>query len=109
MKRAFVLAIASFAIAASAAAQVPTTSPTPGPHDPNPPMNAPDLRLPPPCAPTPSLAANGGVVRPVATQPQPAIGAAARSVDGDSAIQCSASTAAQSAELPGLISPAANQ
>ena len=108
MKPAFVLAIASFAIAASAAAQAPTTSSTPGPHDPNPPMNAPDLRLPPPCAPTPNLAANGGAVRPVATQPK-RVAAGAGPIDSDSTIQCSANAAVQSAELPGLISPAANQ
>jgi len=107
MKQALVLVVASFAMAASAAAQVPTTNPTPGPHDPNPPTNAPDLRLPPPCAPTPNLAANGGVVRPVATQPKP--GSGATPIDSDSTIQCSANTAAQSAELPGLISPAAAQ
>ena len=109
MKQAFLLAIASFAIAASGAAQVPTTGLTPGPHDPNPPMNTPDLRLPPPCAPTPNLAADGGVARPVATQPSSATGAGARPIDSDSTTQCSANTAAQSAELPGLISPAANR
>ena len=107
MKQALILAAASLVLAASAAAQVPTTSPTPGPHDPNPPTNAPDLRLPPPCAPAANLAANGGVVQPVTTSPGPIIGAGATAVD--TTIQCSANTATQSAELPGLISPAANQ
>ncbi len=64
MKPAYVLAIAILTVAAPALAQAP------GPHDPNPPRESPDLRLPPPCAPTPNLAADG-----VAAKPEPAAGA----------------------------------
>jgi hypothetical protein len=41
-----------------AAAQAPDRNAPTGPYNPNPPANAPDLRLPPPCAPTPNLASN---------------------------------------------------
>jgi hypothetical protein len=39
-----------------AAAQAPDRNAPTGPYNPNPPANAPDLRLPPPCAPAPNLA-----------------------------------------------------
>jgi hypothetical protein len=98
MKQALVLAIASFGWAATAFAQAPNSGVTPGPHDPNPPMNAPDLRLPPPCAPAANLAAAGAVVSPVdARAPGPQV----RPVDSTDT-QCSANTMTQSAELPGL-------
>jgi len=100
MKRALVLALASFGWVTAAMAQSPNLSPSPGPHDPNPPMNTPDLRLPPPCAPTPNLAATGGVMTPAATA-APTAGNRVMPVDsGD--VKCSANTRAQTAELPGL-------
>jgi hypothetical protein len=102
MKQALVLAIASFGWTAAAFAQSPNTSPSPGPHDPNPPMNAPDLRLPPPCASSPNLAANGGAVSPVAATATPSSGGHVTPVDSSGNVQCSSDTRPQSAELPGL-------
>ena len=101
MKRALVLALASIGWVTAAAAQSPNMSPSPGPHDPNPPMNTPDLRLPPPCAPTPNLAATGGLMSPPATA-APATGSRLMPVDSNGDVKCSANTAAQSAALPGL-------
>jgi hypothetical protein len=94
MKHALILTIASFGWAAAAMAQAPNSGVTPGPHDPNPPMNTPDLRLPAPCAPTATLASTGpGEVRARAqASPQ------ATPVDST---QCSANTITQSAALPG--------
>jgi hypothetical protein len=101
MKQALVLAIASLSWAAAAFAQSPNTSPSPGPHDPNPPMNAPDLRLPSPCAPSLNLAANGGSVSPVVATATPSTGRITP-VDSSGNVQCSSNTLPQSAELPGL-------
>lgn len=101
MKRALILALVSVGWMTAAAAQSPNTSPSPGPHDPNPPMNVPDLRLPPPCAPTPNLAATGGVTSPAATT-APAMGSRITPVDSSGDVKCSANTRAQSAALPGL-------
>lgn len=102
MKRALVLALTSFAWVTAALAQSPNTSPSPGPHDPNPPMNAPDLRLPPPCAPAPNLAATGGIMSPVAATATPTTGSRVTPLDSSGNTQCSANTPAQSAALPGL-------
>jgi hypothetical protein len=102
MKRALILTIASFGWVTAAIAQSPNTSPSPGPHDPNPPMNTPDLRLPPPCAPAPNLAANGGVMSPAAATAAPATGGGIMPVESSSNLQCSANTRSQTAELPGL-------
>lgn len=101
MKRALVLALASIGWVTAAAAQSPNTSPSPGPHDPNPPMNTPDLRLPPPCAPAPNLAATGGLMSPAGTA-APAIGRPLTPIDSSGEVKCSANTRAQSAALPGL-------
>lgn len=58
MKTAFALAFASFGVTTAAFALTPPNSgASPGPQDPNPPLEAPDLRLPPPCAPRPNIAA----------------------------------------------------
>ena len=100
MKRALVLALGCAGWVTAAAAQSPNTSPSPGPHDPNPPMNVPDLRLPPPCAPTPNLAATGGVMTPATAAP--AMANRLTPVDSSGDVKCSANTRAQSAALPGL-------
>lgn len=100
MKRALILALVSFGWVTAAVAQSPNMEPSPGPHDPNPPMNAPDLRLPPPCAPAPNLAATGGAMSPAATTPVP--GGRVTPVDSSNNVKCSANTPAQSAQLPGL-------
>ena len=101
MKRALVLALMSISCAAPAMAQAQNMSPSPGPHDPNPPMNAPDLRLPPPCAPTPNLAATGGVMNAPATATS-ARGSLVTPVDSSGDVKCAANTRAQTAALPGL-------
>ena len=101
MKRALILALASIGWVTAVAAQSPNASPSPGPHDPNPPMNAPDLRLPPPCAQTPNLAATDGVMSPAAAA-TPAMGNRLTPVDSSGDVKCSANTRAQSAALPGL-------
>jgi hypothetical protein len=100
MKRALVIALASFGWVTAASAQAPNATPSTGPHDPNPPMNAPDLRLPPPCAPAPNLAATGGVMSPATVTATPSTGG--RLTPVDSGTQCSANTLPQSAALPGL-------
>jgi len=103
MKRALILALLGFGWVTAAAAQSPNTTSSPGPHDPNPPMNAPDLRLPPPCAPAANLAATGGVMSPAAATAAPAAGGRITPVDTSNGnTQCSSNTAPQSAELPGL-------
>jgi hypothetical protein len=102
MKNALVLTIASFGYAAAAFAQAPNTGVTPGPHDPNPPMNAPDLRLPPPCAPAATLAVTGGVLSPVEPRSRALPSTPVTPVDTTGDTQCSANTITQSAELPGL-------
>ena len=102
MTRALVLALMSLGWMTAAMAQSPNTSPSPGPHNPDPPMNAPDLRLPPPCAPAPNLAATGGVMSPAASMATPLPGDRVTPVDSSSNLQCSANTRAQSAALPGL-------
>jgi hypothetical protein len=102
MKQALVLAIASFGLVAAASAQPPTATPTPGPHDPNPPMETPDLRLPPPCAPTTNLATGRIVVKPVATKAEPISGNRITPVDSsDGNTRCATNTAPQRADLPG--------
>jgi hypothetical protein len=101
MKRALILTVASLGWVTAAIAQSPNTSPSPGPHDPNPPMNTPDLRLPPPCAPAPNLAANGGVMSPAAATAT-ATGGRVTPVGSTDNLQCSANTRPQSAEVPGL-------
>jgi hypothetical protein len=101
MKRALILALASFGWMTAAMAQSPNMSASPGPYDPNPPMNTPDLRLPPPCAPASNLAASGGVMSPAAATAMPVRGRQAMPVDSNN-VQCSANTRAQTAELPGL-------
>jgi len=102
MKRALILALASFGwMTAAAVAQSPNVSPSPGPHNPNPPMNVPDLRLPPPCAAAPNLAASGGVMSPAAAAPVPLPSGRVTPVDSGN-VQCSANTPTQSAALPGL-------
>lgn len=102
MKRALILALASFGWVTAAVAQSPNANPSPGPHNPNPPMNAPDLRLPPPCAPNPNLAATGGVMSPAAATATPSTAGRVTPVDSNGNVQCSANTPAQSAALPGL-------
>ncbi len=47
MKHALLVGIFTLGLTTGAIAQSPTDSGPSGPHDPNPPMNAPDLRLPP--------------------------------------------------------------
>jgi hypothetical protein len=55
MKRAFfVVSLLTLGLSSGAFAQSPNDSGPSGPHDPNPPMNAPDLRLPPPCGSAPN-------------------------------------------------------
>ena len=54
MKSALVVAIALFAMGMPAFAQAPNTDTSPGPHDPNPPRESPDLRPPSPCGPASS-------------------------------------------------------
>jgi hypothetical protein len=105
MKRALVLAVASFGWAATALAQAPNTGVTPGPHDPNPPMNTPDLRLPAPCAPASTLAAAGGVLDPGEAVARSLPSAQATPIDTAGNTQCSANTMTQSAELPGGSAP----
>ena len=102
MKRALILALVGLGWATAVVAQSPNTSPSPGPHDPNPPMNTPDLRLPPPCAPNPNLAATGGVMSPAATATS-AKGSGVTPVDSTGEVKCSTNTQAQSAALPGLV------
>jgi transcription elongation factor len=65
-------------------------------------MNAPDLRLPPPCAPAPHLAATGGIASPVAATATPTTGARMTPAESSGNTQCSANTQAQTAVLPGL-------
>jgi hypothetical protein len=65
-------------------------------------MNAPDLRLPPPCAPTNNLALSGAVASPVAAAPAPLPAGRVMPVDSSGNVQCSANTPTQSAALPGL-------
>lgn len=104
MKQALVLAIATFGMAAAAFAQSPNTDISPGPHNPNPPMEAPDLRLPTPCAPTPDLAAVGAIAKPDAVQR--AIPATGRITPvGAATTQCSANGVTQSAALPEAAGP----
>ncbi|HWE72401.1 MAG TPA: hypothetical protein VG328_04520 [Stellaceae bacterium] len=104
MKRALVLTIASFGWTVAAFAQAPNTGVTPGPHNPNPPMNAPDLRLPAPCAPASTLAATGGVLSPVEARARALPSAQVTPIETAGGTQCSANTITQSAELPGLAS-----
>jgi hypothetical protein len=99
MKHALILTIASFGWAAAAMAQAPNSGVTPGPHDPNPPMNAPDLRLPAPCAPAATLASTGGVLSPVESHARSLASPQVTPIDST---QCAANTITQSAELPGL-------
>jgi hypothetical protein len=101
MKRALILALASFGWMTAAMAQSPNMTASPGPHDPNPPMNTPDLRLPPPCAPASNLAGAGGVMSPAAATAAPERGRRVLPADSTN-VQCSANTRAQTAELPGL-------
>jgi hypothetical protein len=106
MKQALILAIASVGWATAAFAQAPNTGTSPGPHDPNPPLAAPDLRLPPPCAPTANFASAG---LPAKNDPvDRAVAPAGRvvAVDSDSPTQCSTNGITQSAELPLLPSAA---
>lgn len=103
MKPALVVALALFAMGMPAFAQAPNTDTSPGPHDPNPPRESPDLRLPSPCAPTANLAAAGIAVKPGLTQPQSSTSLVRVDTNGDT--QCSANVT-QSAALPGLTSPA---
>lgn len=99
MKQALVMALATFGLTAAAFAQSPNTDISPGPHNPNPPMEAPDLRLPAPCAPTPDLAAAGAVAMPDAAQRTiPAAGRITPVEAGTT--QCSANGITQSAALP---------
>lgn len=100
MKRALILALVSVGWATAAVAQSPNANPSSGPHDPNPPMNTPDLRLPPPCAPNPNLASAGGVMNPATATP--ATGTGVTPVDSNGDLKCSANTRTQSAALPGL-------
>lgn len=103
MTRALVLAIAAYSMTATAFAQAPDTDTSPGPHDPNPPMESPDLRLPSPCTPTPNLAAASTTAKPgMTTLPSapPDGQILAATTNGDT--QCSATGVTQSAELPGL-------
>jgi hypothetical protein len=104
MKQALVLTIAIFSLTATAFAQAPDADTSPGPHNPNPPMAAPDLRLPSPCAPTPSLAVAGVVANPGGIH-NPAPAGQVLPIDS-SGTQCSANGITQSAELPEL-APAA--
>ncbi|HEY3919907.1 MAG TPA: hypothetical protein VGL83_19100 [Stellaceae bacterium] len=99
MKQALVLAIATLGMTAMAFAQAPNTGTSPGPHDPNPPMETPDLRLPPPCAATPNLAAAGVAVRP--DDARRAVPATGQITPADGTTQCSANGTTQSATLPG--------
>jgi hypothetical protein len=101
MKRALVLTIASFGWTTAAFAQAPNAGVTPGPHDPNPPMNAPDLRLPAPCAPAATLAASG-VLNPVEVRARSLPSAQGAPVETNGDTQCSTNTMTQSAQLPGL-------
>lgn len=102
MKRALVLAIAAYSMTATAFAQAPDPNTSPGPHDPNPPMESPDLRLPPPCAPTPNLAAASTTAKPEpAALSTVAPGHQMLAADNPGDTQCSANVT-QSAELPGL-------
>ena len=99
MKQAWLLALAAAAMAVPAFAQIPDAGSSPGPHDPNPPMATPDLRLPSPCAPTPNLAA--AVVPASPVTPHRSIGGGrVIAADSGNPTQCSANTVSQSAELP---------
>ncbi len=66
MRKALVLGAALIALSTAVFAQPPNDSSLPGPQNPNPPANAPDLRLPPPCSPAPNIAEAGGGVQPAA-------------------------------------------
>jgi hypothetical protein len=107
MKQALILAMATFGLATAAFAQAPDAGTSPGPHDPNPPMATPDLRLPPPCAPSPNLVAAGMEAK--GDPMHRVIAPAGRivAVDSDDPTQCSMNNITQSAELP--ISPSAAQ
>ncbi len=98
MKRALVLALATMGLTATAFAQVPDAGTSPGPHDPNPPLNTPDLQLPPPCAPLRNLAMAGKSATPIGArtiaEPQ------ARRVAANGGDQCSANSVTQSAAAP---------
>lgn len=105
MKQALILAMATFGLTAAAFAQSPNADSSPGPHNPNPPMEAPDLRLPAPCAPTPDLAAAWAAAKPAAGQR--AISATGRMTPVEAgATQCSANGTTQSAALPEPAAPA---
>jgi hypothetical protein len=101
MKQALVLAIASFGMAGAAFAQAPNTGLTPGPHDPNPPVATPDLRLPPPCASRPNFAVAGAAAKPIAAQATSITGGRVTPIDDTGDTQCSANGATQSTEAPG--------
>ena len=104
MKQALVLAMATLGLTAAAFAQAPNADISPGPHNPNPPLEAPDLRLPAPCAPTSDLAA-GATAKPAARQP--AMSATGRMTPVEAgATQCSANGTTQSAALPEPAAPA---
>jgi hypothetical protein len=107
MKQALILAIATFGLATAAFAQAPDTGASPGPHDPNPPLAAPDLRLPPPCAPTANLASAGLPAKNDPAYRVIALAGRVVAVDSGSPTQCSANSITQSAELP--LSPSAAQ
>jgi len=99
MKQALILAIATIGLTATAFAQAPDAGTSPGPHDPNPPMNTPDLRLPPPCAPQPNLAMAGKSATPLGDRMiAPPEGRVVAANSGND--QCSANGVTQSAGLP---------
>jgi hypothetical protein len=106
MKTALVLTIAIFSLATTTFAQAPDADTSPGPHNPNPPMAAPDLRLPPPCAPIPNLAAAGVAKNPGAAATPVARSGQVLPIGSAGETQCSANGTTQSAQLPGL-APAA--
>jgi len=103
MKQAFIVALVTFGMAASAFAQAPSAGPTPGPHDPNPPMATPDLRLPPPCAPRPNVAMNGASLQPAAAAGGAGTRSGIQAADASGQTICSDNTLTQSATLPGLL------
>lgn len=104
MKSALVVAIAILAMGMPAFAQAPNSAASPGPHDPNPPLESPDLRLPSPCAPKPNLAAADISATPDLARPQPSSRLVRIDNSGDT--QCSSIGVTQSAEMPGLPAPA---
>jgi hypothetical protein len=106
MKQALVLAIATFSLTAAAYAQAPDTDISPGPHNPNPPMESPDLRLPAPCAPTANLAGASAPTKPGAIKAAKPPVNQITPVDSAGDTQCSAGGVPQSAALPGLATPA---